>query len=223
MVYYMSMIVSIMLLHFLAQMTPGPDVLLISQLAIRQNLRVAIYAVAGISLGIAVWIILTLTGLGVLLQQWAWFQPLIMGFGAIFLAKMGWAMCSATLKTLKNPTNIFENADEPQTILSHGQYLIQGLITNLINPKALIYFASVFSLALNSPQIQQLKWLLGIIIIIETFIVFVFLAWILSNQRIKPYYQKYHYIIDGLAGVLFLGFAIWLAWQAITLIIGMTT
>lgn len=222
MVYYMSMIVSIMLLHFLAQMTPGPDVLLISQLAIRQNLRVAIYAVAGISLGIAVWIILTLTGLGVLLQQWAWFQPLIMGFGAIFLAKMGWVMCSATLKTLKNPTNIFENADEPQTTLSHGQYLIQGLITNLINPKALIYFASVFSLALNSPQIQQLKWLLGIIIIIETFIVFVFLAWILSNKRIKPYYQKYHYIIDGLAGVLFLGFAIWLAWQAITLIIGMT-
>lgn len=222
MVYYMSMIVSIMLLHFLAQMTPGPDVLLISQLAIRQNLRVAIYAVAGISLGISVWIILTLTGLGVLLQQWAWFQPLIMGFGAIFLAKMGWAMYSATLKTLKNPTNIFENAGEPQTTLSHGQYLIQGLITNLINPKALIYFASVFSLALNSPQIQQLKWLLGIIIIIETFIVFVFLAWILSNQRIKPYYQKYHYIIDGLAGVLFLGFAIWLAWQAITLIIGMT-
>lgn len=219
--YYMSMILSIMLLHFLAQMTPGPDVLLISQLAIRKNLRVAIYAVMGISLGIAVWIILTLTGLGVLLQQWAWFQPLIMGFGAIFLAKMGWAMCSATLQTLKNPTNIFENTNEPQTTLSHGQYLIQGLITNLINPKALIYFASVFSLALNSPQIQQLKWLLGIIIIIETVIVFVFLAWILSNQRIKPYYQKYHYVIDGLAGVLFLGFAIWLAWQVITLIIAM--
>lgn len=213
----MSLLLSIMLLHFLAQMTPGPDVLLISRLAITQGRTVAIYAIAGITLGIAVWIVLTLTGFGLLLQQWQWFQPLIMGFGAIFLTKMGWGMLSGAIAQFKQTKNA--NHDEytqpMETHYSHTHYLMQGLITNLINPKALIYFASVFSLAVNSAELQQMKWILAIVIIIETFLVFVLLAFILSNKKIKPYYQNYSHYIDGTAGVLFIGFAGYLVWQII--------
>lgn len=219
----MSLLFSIMLLHFLAQMTPGPDVLLISRLAITQGRTVAIYAIAGISLGIAVWIILTLTGFGLLLQQWQWFQPLIMGFGAIFLTKMGWGMLSGALAQFKQAKT--ESHDEYHQAMennySHTHYLMQGLITNLINPKALIYFASVFSLAVNSPELQQFKWVLAMVIIIETFLVFVLLAFILSNQKIKPYYQNYSHYIDGTAGILFIGFAGYLAWQIVQFIMTM--
>ena len=37
---------------------------------------------------------------------------------------------------------------------------MKGLLTNLSNPKAVIYFGSVFSLFLANPQLDQVHWLL---------------------------------------------------------------
>ncbi len=37
-------------------------------------------------------------------------------------------------------------APEPQVELARGRSFLKGLLTNLANPKAIIYFGSVFSL-----------------------------------------------------------------------------
>ena len=59
---------------------------------------------------------------------------------------------------------IFKNQQEEVTTveLPKAPYLffMKGLLTNLSNPKAVIYFGSVFSLFLANPQLDQVHWLL---------------------------------------------------------------
>lgn len=216
----MSILLGIALLHFLAQLTPGPDILLISKIAVSQGRIPALFAVTGITLGIVIWIIITLTGFSVLLKKWAWFQYIIMTFGAIFLFKMGFAMCQSFIHYLKHKNQLeFQDNANQNISISNFKYLSQGFITNMINPKALIYFASVFSIALTSPEIQNLKIPLAIFITIETFLVFALLVWLLSTAKIKAYYQQYASYIDGIAGVLFIGFAGSLAYQVIQFVL----
>ena len=89
-------------------------------------------------------------------------------------------------------------------------YFLLGLYTNLANPKIVIYFSSVFSLALSSTTGMNLKPQLAVIIPIQTFLVFSLLMLIMSIPKIKAIYQKSGSYIDILSGSFFLLFAIFL-------------
>lgn len=208
----MSLILSMMLLHGLAVLTPGIDVVLISKTAMREGKKSAIFTAIGISVGCSIWIILTLAGFNILLTKFTWLQPIMMLLGGLFLAKMGWAMFGAYLN--RHQMTILEET-ELKALPSFKQSFLTGLWTNLANPKALIYFTSVFSLAIQSPQLKELSILLGIFLVIETFILFACLGWALSHQQIKIYYQKNEIYIEAIAGLLFLGFAVFLIFDAI--------
>ena len=202
----MSLLFTICLLHFVAQLSPGPDVLLIAKSAASTTRANTLKIIAGISVGIIAWVVLTLSGFTVLIEQFPWIQQVLMLIGGLFLAKMGWAMFNGGLKSLKKVANL-ESDDQPE---ARQNYFMLGLLTNLSNPKTLIYFSSVFSLALSSSAGTGLKTQLAIIIPIQTFLVFSLLMLILSMPKIKSLYQRSGSYIDIISGVLFLGFAIWL-------------
>ena len=98
-------------------------------------------------------------------------------------------------------------------------YFLLGLFTNLSNPKTLIYFSSVFSLALSSSASSDLKTQLAVIIPIQTFLVFALFMLIMSMPKIKAAYQRSGSYIDVLSGALFLIFAIILWSDAISLML----
>ena len=202
----MSLLFTICLLHFVAQLSPGPDVLLIAKSAASTTRANTLKIIAGISVGIIAWVVLTLSGFTVLIEQFPWIQQVLMLIGGLFLAKMGWAMFNGGIKSLKQTANL-ESDDQPE---ARQNYFMLGLLTNLSNPKTLIYFSSVFSLALSSSAGTGLKTQLAIIIPIQTFLVFSLLMLILSMPKIKSLYQRSGSYIDIISGVLFLGFAIWL-------------
>lgn len=210
----MSLLFTICALHFVAQLSPGPDVLLIAKSAASTTRANTLKIIAGISLGIVVWVVLTLTGFTLLVEQFPWIQKVLMAVGGIFLAKMGWAMLIGGIKSLNQQAEIDNTPEEEKK----QNYLLLGLLTNLSNPKTLIYFSSVFSLALSSSAGVHLKTQLAVIIPIQTFLVFTLLMLILSMPKIKALYQRSSSYIDIISGALFLGFAIWLWLDALSVI-----
>ena len=210
----MSLLFTICDLHFVAQLSPGPDVLLIAKSAASTTRANTLKIIAGISLGIVVWVVLTLTGFTLLVEQFPWIQKVLMAVGGIFLAKMGWAMLIGGIKSLNQQAEIDNTPEEEKK----QNYLLLGLLTNLSNPKTLIYFSSVFSLALSSSAGVHLKTQLALIIPIQTFLVFTLLMLILSMPKIKALYQRSSSYIDIISGALFLGFAIWLWLDALGVI-----
>lgn len=209
----MSLLLTISMLHFVAQLSPGPDVLLIAKSAASTTRSNTLQIITGISVGIIVWVVLTLAGFSALLQQWPWIQQILMLLGGFFLAKMGWAMLKGGLSSFQQSANL-DTGDVPQA----KNYFLLGLFTNLSNPKTLIYFSSVFSLALSSSADVSLKTQLAVLIPIQTFLTFVLFMLIMSMPKIKALYQRSGSYIDIVSGVLFLMFALWLWWDALQLL-----
>lgn len=208
----MSLLLTICALHFVAQLSPGPDIILIVKSSASTTRRNTIHIIAGISLGIVLWVVLTLLGFTVLVEQFPWIQQVLMLIGGLFLAKMGWAMLSGGLRSLKQSTAL---EDVQAQSFAQKNYFLLGLFTNLSNPKTLIYFSSVFSLALSSSASDYLKAQLAVIIPLQTFLTFVLLMLLLSQPKIKAVYQRSGSYIDILSGALFLIFALWLGYDAI--------
>lgn len=208
----MSLLLTICALHFVAQLSPGPDIILIAKSSASTTRRNTIHIVAGISLGIVLWVVLTLLGFTVLVEQFPWIQQVLMLIGGLFLAKMGWAMLCSGLRSLKQSTAL---EDVQAQSSAQKNYFLLGLFTNLSNPKTLIYFSSVFSLALSSSASDYLKAQLAVIIPLQTFLTFVLVMLLLSQPKIKAVYQRSGSYIDILSGALFLIFALWLGYDAI--------
>ena len=211
----MSLLLTICALHFVAQLSPGPDVLLIAKSSASTSRANTLKIILGISVGIVVWVVLTLLGFTVLMQQFPWIQQVLMLLGGVFLARMGWAMLNDGLKTLKQETNL-DDAQQLAAADSKNHFLL-GLLTNLSNPKTLIYFSSVFSLALSSSASAHLKTQLAVVIPIQTFLVFALFMLIMSMPKIKAAYQRSGSYIDIISGGLFLIFAIWLGLDALAM------
>lgn len=212
----MSLLLTICALHFVAQLSPGPDVLLIAKSSASTSRANTLKIIFGISVGIVVWVVLTLLGFTVLIEQFPWIQQVLMLIGGLFLARMGWAMLNGGLKTLKQETNL----DDAQQLTAPDakNHFLLGLFTNLSNPKTLIYFSSVFSLALSSSASTHLKTQLAVIIPLQTFLVFALFMLIMSMPKIKAAYQRSGSYIDIISGGLFLIFAIWLAVDALVIL-----
>ena len=85
---------------------------------------------------------------------------------------------------------------------------LYGLLTNLSNPKAVIYFGSIFS-GLLSPDLPS--WFTGgifALVLLETFLWFGFVALVFGMENLRRGYRKAARCIDGFAGILFVGFGL---------------
>lgn len=211
----MSLLLTICALHFVAQLSPGPDVLLIAKSAATTSRVNTLKIIAGISVGIVLWVVLTLAGFTVLVEQFPWIQQVLMLIGGAFLAKMGYLMLKGGIQSYQNRHVVaHNNIQTPST----KRYFMLGLLTNLSNPKTLIYFGSVFSLALSSAASNHLKLQLAFIIPIQTFITFSLLMLLISHPIMKRKYQQAASYIDILSGLLFIMFALWLWYDALILL-----
>jgi len=201
----LMLFLTVALVHLIALMSPGPDFFFVSQTAASRSRREAMMGVVGISLGILVWAGVALMGLHLILQKMAWLHQIIMVGGGIYLCWMGWQL----LRSARAQNAQSAPAPEVKvTLPKPGRSFIRGFLTNLSNPKAVIYFGSVFSLFVGDDVGAGARWGLFLLIIAETFVWFSLVAVVFALPAMRRGYQRLAKWIDGLAGVLFTGFGL---------------
>ncbi|MBH3139118.1 threonine export protein RhtC [Serratia marcescens] len=199
----LMLFLTVALVHLIALMSPGPDFFFVSQTAASRSRREAMMGVVGISLGIVVWAGVALMGLHLILQKMAWLHQIIMVGGGIYLCWMGWQLLRSARAQQAQP------AAEAQVALPKaGRSFIRGFLTNLSNPKAVIYFGSVFSLFVGDSVGAGARWGLFLLIVTETFVWFSLVAVVFALPAMRRGYQRLAKWIDGVAGVLFTGFGL---------------
>ena len=188
---------TLIFIHFCALITPGPDFFLVSQTAISRSRKEAVLVVLGICLGSMLWSLLALMGLNIIFEKMAWLKQGLLIAGGLYLCWLGFQMLRSAFS--KNNQMI------TPVILPQSAYLffMKGLLTNLSNPKAVIYFGSVFSLFLANPLFDQHHSLLFIIIAIETLLWFLVVAFVFSLPTFRTAYQNFAKWIDGISGGIF--------------------
>jgi threonine efflux protein len=193
-------------IHFCALVTPGPDFLLVSQTAISRSRKDGIFVVLGITAGVMLWALLALMGLNFLFEQFHWLKRALLIAGGLYLCWLGYLMLRSALRE-KSATTETKVVDLPT---SAGLSFLKGLLTNLSNPKAVIYFGSVFSLFLANPVLAQWHSLLFVIVSVETLLWFSLVAFVFSLARFKAAYENASQWIDGISGGLFTALGVYL-------------
>jgi threonine efflux protein len=188
---------TLIFIHFCALITPGPDFFLVSQTAVSRSRKDAVLIAFGICLGAMVWSLLALMGLNIIFEKMAWLKQGLLVAGGLYLCWLGYQMLRSAFS--KGEQSI------KQIVLPQSPYLffMKGLLTNLSNPKAVIYFGSVFSLFLANPLFDQHHSLLFIIIAIETLLWFLVVAFVFSLPTFRTAYQNFAKWIDGISGGIF--------------------
>ena len=202
---------NLMIVHFFGLITPGPDFLYVSRLAASNSRRNAICGVTGITLGVLFWALASILGLAILFTTIPMLHGVVMCLGGGYLAYLGLLM-------LKSRDNVvFEEMSEQalNQMTSIRKEILKGLMVNLSNAKAIIYFASVMSLALvNLTETWQILTAL-FVIVVETFLYFYVVSVLFSRPIAKHFYSQYSRYIDNFSGVIFLLFGCYLVYSGI--------
>ncbi|WP_426446787.1 threonine export protein RhtC [Siccibacter colletis] len=199
----LMLFLTVAMVHLVALLSPGPDFFFVSQTAVSRSRKEAMMGVLGITAGVMIWAGVALLGLHLILEKMAWLHNIIMVGGGLYLCWMGYQMLRGALKK-GEPTT-----DAPAIELAHGgRSFVKGLLTNLANPKAIIYFGSVFSLFVGDSVGSAERWGIFVLIAVETLAWFSLVASLFALPKMRRGYQRLAKWIDGVAGVLFAGFGI---------------
>lgn len=192
----MSSYIFIALLHLTAIMSPGPDVTLIISNTLSKGRWQGFLTVLGIVTGIAIFLSATLLGFTQFIYQNTTIFKIIAFLSGFYLMYLGIKIIFPTYSQESNENKKFKL---PKLQSSY----LQGLITNLLNPKALLYFIGLFSrqeFQQNSLSIALLLWavsLLGFTSIVS----------LISLPKISAFIQGFLSKIEIAFGILMVAFA----------------
>lgn len=116
--------------------TPGPDMLLIASRSVSQGRAAGFATLAGIQLGTYCHAIAAAMGLSQLFLAVPLAYDAVRSAGAIYLLYLAW-------KTLRNKDGFLTPTKQPNNQSLH-QIMMQGLLTNLLNPKMALFVLALF-------------------------------------------------------------------------------
>ena len=186
---------SIAIIHLFAVMSPGPDFVLIIRQSLSYGRKISIITSIGIGTGILFHILYCVIGLGMIISKYSYVFNLIKISGALYLMYIGYkSISSKTL--LKTEGNILSNNT------SNIDSFFTGLITNVLNPKATLFFLSLYVFIINEQPSIYIQAFYGLWMSIVTALWFCFLSIILTNNSIAKRINKFANFTQKAMGVM---------------------
>lgn len=128
------------LAFFIVAASPGPANIANAVLAMDRGKAASFRFSVGLTLGIAVWGLVAVTGLGAVLQGSVFVLSALKILGGLYLLWLAWGSVRSSLAP--------EQAMMPRQ--AAARYLKQGLILNLSNPKTVIAWMAALSVGLDA-------------------------------------------------------------------------
>ncbi|RTL53667.1 MAG: LysE family translocator [Bradyrhizobiaceae bacterium] len=123
------------LTSFVIEMTPGPNMAYLATLSLSQGVRAGLAAVMGVALGLSVYGVAAALGLSAIIDNSPLFYEVLRWGGFAYLLWLAWEAWTSESET--SPENLKD--------LNIGALVAfrRGLITNLLNPKAMVFYVAV--------------------------------------------------------------------------------
>ncbi len=184
--------------------SPGPAFILVTQQALAHSRRAGIMTALGLAVGSLIWVSLVFLGIAVVFQKLAWVYVLLKLLGGAYLIYLGLRLWLGATKPLVMPARAAAQGS--------GRAFRNAVLVQMLNPKAAVFFGSVF-LTLLPPDAPGwvLATALGIVFVVE-FGWYALLARVLSSQVIQRKYADMKIWFERLAGV-------WLAFFGVKLVL----
>jgi len=191
------------LIHLLAVMSPGPDFAVVVRQSISFDRKTALITSLGIGAGIAVHMLYTLLGLGFVITQSK------IGFLVAQLIGIGYLsfLAFSLLRSKPQPTGNTEiTADN--NIRHHKKAFMLGVMTNVLNPKATLFFLAIFTTVVSLHTPLYIQGIYALWIIFTTIMWFFLVSFFFSQQKIREKFFSHGHLFERLMGTVLLLFAI---------------
>ncbi|WP_372964710.1 LysE family translocator [Marinobacter sp.] len=184
---------TVALIHLLAVASPGPDFAVMLRQAFTQSRRNALLSATGIGLGILVHVAYSLLGIGLIIQQSVMLFTVLKMIGALYLLWIAWHC----LQTKPGGIHVETQGGNVQS----GQAAFRlGFLTNVLNPKATLFFVSLFSVIINPETPVLLQAGYGIYMALATGIWFSLVTIFFTLPRVRRGFNRFGHWLDRLMG-----------------------
>lgn len=178
--------------HLLAAASPGPDFVLVSQQTLSNGKRAGLLCSIGIALGLSVHILYSAFGLAAVIASSSSALWVIKLLGGSYLIYLGISGLRSRARRGEATTAVVNQA----ALKTIGL----GFLCNALNPKAPIYFISLFTIVLSENTPAQHLLVYGIWMMVLQFAWFSFLTILLSRPMVMDRFQALGHWIDRVAG-----------------------
>lgn len=193
---------------FLLNVTPGPDTAYIVGRSVAQGRAAGVMSSLGVSAGCCVYALATAFGLTALLAASPIAFSIIKYAGAAYLVWLGLRMILTTFRP--GPGEGTAAAPAPADIRARGlrALFMQGFLTNVLNPKVILFFLSFFPQFVDPKAGHQAAafLVLGAIMIVMTTIWNTLVAWLAGTlTRRVSQAPRLKCWLDRVVGTAFIG------------------
>ena len=200
--------------------TPGPNILMVTHVAITRTPVHVAYAIAGNMVGIALLAGLALVGWAAILETFPWLRVGVSVFGGLYLMWLGTRLVrrarrSGSGAAAPSPAGNTATAAPAAAADDYRRTALLGLVTALSNAQAILFITSIFAVAgvLNANAATGVATVLIIICCNVTYLSV--LGWLFQREKMRAGYARYRGVLEGATGSLFILFGGRLLWRAL--------
>ena len=207
---YWTEFLTVALVHLLAVASPGPDCAIVVKESLSYGRAAGTWTALGVGAGILVHVTYSLLGIGLIVAQSAVLFNLLKWLAAAYLLYLG-------IKALRSGPALAPDsvAQLPEAVRSPRGAFIRGFITNGLNPKATLFFLSLFTLVINPHTPLAIQAGYGLYLACATAVWFSLVALLFSHSRVRSGFSRMGHWFDRLMGVVLVGLAVRLVFSEV--------
>ncbi|MDP8252385.1 LysE family translocator [Pseudochrobactrum saccharolyticum] len=214
---YVIEFTGLMAVFVILLVAPGADFALIVRQSIVHGRRAAFITSLGIGASLMFHISYTILGIGLIVSQSLFLFSLIKWAGAAYLFYLGIKALREKPLNAADADKILqtdgEAAQPQQKAISAKRCFTMGFITNALNPKAVLFFLSLFSSLVSHETPAAIQGIYGILIAIVVISWFAIVTLFFTLEPVRKRFFALGAWFNRVTGMVFIGLGIKLASQ----------
>jgi RhtB (resistance to homoserine/threonine) family protein len=185
-------------LHLLSVISPGPDFAMVLRNSLVYSRRSGIRVAIGLGLGILVHVTYSIVGIALIISRSIVLFNAIKLLGAGYLIYIGVRALVSSKPAPPDASAQIEPDDRHMTTLAA---IRTGFLTNVLNPKASLFFLALFTQVISPHTPVGIKVLYGVEMSLMTIIWFSFVAISLTQKPVRKVFRRIQHRIERVFGV----------------------
>ncbi|MDD0975167.1 LysE family transporter [Pseudomonas fontis] len=195
---YWAEFLTVALIHLLAVASPGPDFAVVVRESVTHGRRAGTWTAFGVGSAIFLHVGYSLLGIGLIVSQSIMLFNVLKWLAAAYLVYIG-------IKALRaRPAAAGSESIQVSTVARTPRAaFVAGFMTNGLNPKATLFFLSLFTVVINphTPLLIQAGY--GVYLALATGLWFCLVAMLFSQARVRAGFARMgHWFDRGMGAVL---------------------
>lgn len=195
---YWAEFLTVALIHLLAVASPGPDFAVVVRESVTHGRRAGTWTAFGVGTAIFLHVGYSLLGIGLIVSQSIMLFNVLKWLAAAYLVYIG-------IKALRaRPAPVGSESVQVSTVARTPRAaFVAGFMTNGLNPKATLFFLSLFTVVINphTPLLIQAGY--GAYLALATGLWFCLVALLFSHARVRSGFARMgHWFDRGMGAVL---------------------